>query len=79
MFHDQGDHASDHQQQGQAADTVAMAVVAMVAMVMMPVAVMAAVSVAAVVIAGFVEREFIAHPNIKLTHSVSLFAAEFGR
>jgi hypothetical protein len=58
----------------------AMTVVVMVAMVvMMPMAVTAAVSVAAIVVTGLVEREFIAHPNIKFAHSISLFATGFGR
>jgi hypothetical protein len=45
----------------------------MVAVVMMSMTVVAAAP--AVAIVGFVERELIAHPNIKFAHSISLFAA----
>jgi hypothetical protein len=85
MFHDQRDHACDYQQHGQTAEPVmamAMAVVFMVALMMVCVRVVAAMPVAsapAIVVVGFIEREFIAHPNIKFAHSISLFTAGFGR
>jgi hypothetical protein len=84
VFHDQGNHARDHQQQGQAADAVAAAMMPVMMPMMMPVMMMVSVpmttvSFAAALVAGFVERKFIAHPNINFAHSVSLFAAGFGR
>ena len=86
MFHDQCDHACDYQQHGQPTEPVmamAMAVaVFKVAVMMVCVRVVAATPVAsatAIIIVGFIEREFIAHPNIKFAHSISLFTAGFSR
>jgi hypothetical protein len=82
VFHDQGDNARNHQQQGQAADAVAAAMmteVMVVRPVMMVSVAVTAMSFAAALVAGFVEREFVAHPNINFAHFVSLCAAGFGR
>jgi hypothetical protein len=55
-----------------AATVMAKAMMVMAVMMMVAVPVMAAMPGAAFFIAGFIERKFIAHPNIYFAHSVSL-------
>jgi hypothetical protein len=76
MLHDQGDHARDHQQERQAADAVAATAMTVVEAVLVVMAVVMTVAVAMTTVSfavalGFVEREFIAHPDIYFAHSVS--------
>jgi hypothetical protein len=74
MLHDKRDRTSDHQQEGQPAET-------MMAMVMMTVTVVAMMvapvpgtllfpGMAALVRTAFVQREFIAHADIDFAHSI---------
>jgi hypothetical protein len=72
VFHDQADNARNDQQQRQAVETMTAAVMAK-AMMVVAVPVMAAMPAAAFFIAGFVERKFIAHPDIQFAHSVSFW------
>jgi hypothetical protein len=81
VLHDQGRQAGDQQQRcdtAQAVRTVVMMmgmlVVAVMAMTVMPPVMAISVAVA---VAAFIEREFVAHTDIKFAHSVSLvFAAQ---
>jgi hypothetical protein len=86
VFDNQGGQARNHQQQRQAVESVMAVVTMMMAVVAMPVMMVfmammskAAPSGMAALIAGFVEREFITHPNIKFAHSISLAATRIGR
>jgi hypothetical protein len=78
VLHDQGDKPPDHQQRGQAGETAMTMAVAVVMVPMVMITVVMMVSVAAMaapaMLAAFIEREFIAHPNIYFAHSISLYA-----
>jgi hypothetical protein len=79
VLHDQSHKAGDHQQRGEAAKTKQMSVVMMAVVHVVMVAAATAMGAGLAIFAAFVERKFVAHTDIKFTHSVSIKVPEPGR